>query len=345
MAVAAQGSPKPGNVSARAVLDFALEPSTEWNGARKAVFDRTRGIRLSPRLVIAPPVPNAPLAKAILKIVLQDAGNPDVRIEKIFKLKNVAANAPLDCAFDAAELSRLPPGTCCSVIGELRWQTKQPGGTRALGSAELVLVGPHFVKSRGAAVSGEQELADMSRFRPFWNRLWEAPNLNASGHDPDRRKFAWDLDMTMRYSVLVSGSHEDNAFMKTRVLGERDDPDSPTAVLRGKLKGGVELSTAELNKLRTLWDGRPPLEPAKVSALSARSFVESSGGEFKHHIRLRGRAGQAGMVWVMPVLKLFAVTLSSVAAADDSGRVTATREEDIQFPLPVAARVIGLKAS
>jgi len=47
----------------------------------------------------------------------------------------------------------------------------------------------------------------------------------------------------------------------------------------------------------------------------------------------------------VPVFKLHGFTVSQAAATADNGQVTATTEHDVQFPLPVAARLIGLKSA
>jgi hypothetical protein len=337
----------PHALSNRAMLTFAFGPAVEWNGAAKTVFDRNRTLLLKPRFTVASPVPKAPLPKAILKVVLQDGHNPAVRVEKIFKLKNVLANDLMECAFEPGELAHLPPNTCFDVLAELRWRNARSGReTRALGSAELVLVNKYFIKARGPEVSAERELANMARYRPFWNKVWEAPVLDgARGGTGDRRKYSWELNVNAKYSTLLSASHDSNGTMETKILQEVDDPESITLGVRGRMKAGIELSVVELNKLIPLWGASPVLEAAKLEALSARPFLDSAARELRYSFKLKGRAGEAGMIWVVPVFKLFGVTVSAVTAADDTGQVNATSEEDLQFPLPVAARLIGLKSA
>jgi hypothetical protein len=50
------------------------------------------------------------------------------------------------------------------------------------------------------------------------------------------------------------------------------------------------------------------------------------------------------MVWVIPTFKLFEFTLNTVSATNEAGQVTAVGEEKVRFPLPVSARVLGLKS-
>jgi hypothetical protein len=133
--------------------------------------------------------------------------------------------------------------------------------------------------------------------------------------------------------------------METKLLQEAGDPDSVIHAVRGRMKAGIELSLADLNKIIPAWPGNSSLEPVKLEALNARPFLDDAARELTYHLRLKGRTGQGGMVWVIPTFKLFGVTLSAVAAADATGQVIATTDEVSPFPLPVAARLIGLKSA
>jgi hypothetical protein len=335
----------PPDLSAKALLAFDFATRVEWNGAPEPVFDRTKPLTLKPRFTVIEPAPKAPLPKAILKVAVYDPANPATRYEKTLKLKDVLANSTMECRFDAGELAHLPPNCLLSVVGELRWKGARSGReTRALGSCEIVLVDRYFIKSRGAETSTERELKDMEKFRPFWNKVWEAPVLDGLRGGSDKPKYVWELNVNARYTTLLTGGHDANGVMETKLLTEADDPGRPTLSVHGRMKAGMELSLTELNKLTALWDGVPTLEAPKLDALRARSFLDDAAREFKYNFKLKGRAGQAGLIWVVPVFKLFGLTLSSVVAADDTGQVSATTEEDVQFPLPTSARLIGLKS-
>jgi hypothetical protein len=99
-----------------------------------------------------------------------------------------------------------------------------------------------------------------------------------------------------------------------------------------------------LNSLLPLWGDRQPLDAERLSALKTGALAANNAAEFTHHIKLKGRAGQQGMVWVIPAFKLFEMTIGTVVRTDSSGQVVETAEEQTAFPLPVAARIIGLKS-
>jgi hypothetical protein len=130
--------------------------------------------------------------------------------------------------------------------------------------------------------------------------------------------------------------------MATKLRRHPPDPESLTDLTEGWLKAGIELSIAELNKLSPLWDNRNPLPPDKLAALNTEAFAEGSAGEFVATLKLKGRAGQRGMVWVIPIFQPFDITLSTVQSTDDAAQVLTAAHEHVVFPLPVSARVIGL---
>lgn len=336
----------PYDLHSKAVLAFTFPTTLDWNGKAMPVFDRTAAIVLRPRFTVVEPAPKNPLSKAIIKLAIYDGASQATRYEKLFKLKGVLANSDIECRLEPGELSHLPADRKLCVVGELRWRNERSGReTRALGSTEIVLAGKYFLKSLGLALSEERELSDMAQFRSFWNKIWEAPALDSSRKTERVTKYAWDFDMNARYTALLTASQDSNGLMETRLLTEADDPDRPTLNIRGRMKAGIEISIRELNKLLALWNGQSPLDPVKLEALGTRDFLDGAAREFKYNFKLKGRAGQAGMIWVVPVLKLHAVTLSSITAVNQNGQATATADETVQFPLPVAARLIGLKSA
>ena len=132
--------------------------------------------------------------------------------------------------------------------------------------------------------------------------------------------------------------------MQTKLLRGKQDPESLSETVEGRMKSGIELSLTELNKLLPLWNGETVLEQEKLEALQSGDFVKNNSGEFRYNLKLKGRAAERGMIWIIPVFKLFECVLGTIAKIDDGGQVTAMSEEKIHFPLPVAGRVIGLKS-
>jgi hypothetical protein len=61
------------------------------------------------------------------------------------------------------------------------------------------------------------------------------------------------------------------------------------------------------------------------------------------YFKLDGGAKEKGMIWVVPVFKLHEFTLSKIKNTNANGQITETEDKIIQFPLPVGARILGLK--
>jgi hypothetical protein len=330
----------------RAVISFPSTVTLTWNGSEKAVYSKASDIQLPLRLVVGDPVPKSPLAKAIVKFVFKAGSDGSVVAEKTFKQKDVAANVDLPFTFSPAETAGLPANKVISVVVEMRWPDSKGGSEhKALGSSEIVLVNKYFVKAQGAAVSPERELTDMSLYRPFWNKIWESPSLDAAGNpDGDNKKYLWELDVNTKYTVLLSTEHPTNGLMQTKLLNGPADDDSLTARTAGRMKGGIELSLGEVSKLASLWDAEKMLNPDQLDALRTDTVAQNGSGEFMDSIKLKGKASERGMVWVVPAFRLFEFTLGSVQKVDSTGRVTSVNDEKVRFPLPVAGRVLGVKS-
>jgi hypothetical protein len=316
-----------------------------WNGTQRALFARNRELVLRIRLAAGEPAPKSPLPKAILKVVLKESANPAVRFEKSFQRKNVFAGAVMECPFSAGELAHLPAHRPIAVVGELRWRNPKTGReSRALGSSEIVLVNKYFLLEQGEAAGDEVELRDMKQYRSFWNKVWEAPVLDAARTDSGGRKYMWELDVNARYAVVLTAEHDSNGRMETKLLRGAADPESLAERIEGRLKAGIELSVAEMNRLLPLWGEAAGLDAERLEAFGAPEFLDRNAGEFRYRFQLKGRAGQRGLIWVVPVFKLFRFKLGSVVRTDAHGQVLEAAGEETRFPLPVAGRVIGLKS-
>jgi hypothetical protein len=333
--------------STRAVLTFVTADPVPFDGAPRRLFVRAHDAEFKVRLTVGDPVPAHPLPHAELRMTFKGGHHPADWVTCSAAADNVAANSVLTLTVSQSDLARLPANRTVPVIAELRWAG---GGANnavhlATGSTDIVLVDPYFVRERGGTVGEERELTDMTRFRPFWNKVWEAPALDAlRAADGGRRKSLWELDVTARYLVLLTPREHANGVMDTKVKAAPTDADDLRLRVDGRLKGGVELSIQEVNKLCSLWDGQAPLDADRLAALESTPIAHATSGEFITRIRLDGRAGERGVVWVVPVFRMAEFTLGSVQKTDDAGQVVAAGEEKVRFPIPVAARILGLKS-
>jgi hypothetical protein len=206
-----------------------------------------------------------------------------------------------------------------------------------------VFVDRYFVKERLTPTGDERELTDMARFRPFWNKVWESPTLDAAAGGP--RKLLWELDANLKYTVLLAPDQAANGVMETKVLAAAKDAEAVADRTEGRMKGGIELSLDEVAKLAALWEDQPALDAERLAAFKTPAFAASAGSEVVHRLQLKGRAAERGLVWVVPVFGIVEFTLGTVQTTDERGQVTAVTEEKVRLPQPVALRILGLKSS
>lgn len=332
-------------LSAKSVLTFDTAPGLPWNGSDKLLFTHKAEVKLNVKLAVTGEAPKNPLPKAIIGFHFKDAANKTV-LEKVFKQKNILPNTAIECVFTKEEIASLPANRTLHAIAEMRWLTAGKKEVKCLGSAETVFVDDFFLKEQGKSLADEKELADMKVYRAFWNKVWEAPVLEALNKKGEgQKKYNWELDATLKYNFSLTYEHPSNGLMETKIAQGEKDRESMTEKTSGRMKGGAELSLDELNKLCSMWDKQPLLPPEKLAALKTDAFVKNNEAEAIYHLKLKGRTGERGMIWVLPVLKLFECTLSRVVKTNDKGQITEIGEEKVQFPLPVSARIIGLKSA
>jgi len=332
----------PFTLSQRALLSFVHAEPVAWNGAPMALFAQGQALELRAKLTVAEPAPRTPLAKAILTLTIKDRADQSVYCQRTFKQKNLLPNALIALPLSAADLARVPAGKSLAVLLEMRWRNpRTQRESRVAGSTELALVGKYFLREQGPRVDGPRELTDMTQYRPFWNKIWEAPLLDGASGGEQR---LWELDVNTRYSVLLSVSHGSNGLMETKLLSGGGEDDALRKQTSGRLKAGIELSLTELNKLLPLWTGQTPLDLERLSALQTAAFAARNAGEVVSRIPLRGRRGERGMVWAVPVFELSECKLGTVQKLNEAGQVSETAEETVRFPLPAAVRFLGLKS-
>lgn len=325
-------------LSSRAVASFITAPALTFPGGDQILFARGRALTLQVKLAVGDPVPTRPLDKAIIRVLIKDPDGQRVLAEKAVKQRNLAANAMVAVPFTADQLAGVPAGKPVALLAEIRWRLASGAERRALGSLDAVFVDRLFVKSRGADAGPERELTDMGRYRPFWNKVWESPSATGG-------KTLWGLNVTMKYTVLLTDAEHSNGLMQTRLSSP---PDGSTDELRvqtsGRMRAGIECSIGELAKLVTLWDSEPQLDAEHLAAFRSVAFARQNAGEAIGGLKMDGPRDERGLVWVVPVVQLVDYTLGAVKTVDEHGQVTAVDDEHAHFPLPVAIRILALRS-
>ncbi len=331
-------------LSTRAILSFETKQTFLANGKEQVIFNRKGNIKIKIKLNVTAPVPESALPKAITKFYFKDDSN-NILFEKMFRQKDVSPNSVLEYDFTTDELHSFPTGIPVQVIAEMKWLSSQNTEVKALGSAEMVFADLYFLKQKGKELAEEKEPADMKEHRSFWNKIWESPVMDEANQANTNgvKKYHWQLQANVKYTFMLSAANESNGLMETKMLIAEGDRESLTEKFEGRMKAGVELSISELNKMNSLWDRQPVLSPEKLAALKNPYVVSGSASEFITELKLKGRAAQKGMVYIIPILKRFDFLLSKIKSSNDAGEVTEVEEEAVSIPLPVSARILGIK--
>ncbi len=333
--------------SGKVLLSFEPVPQTTWNGDPRSVYNHQTPMTIQLRIAIAGEIPAQPLPKAIFTFTVKDAKKQDLHFEKIERRKDISPGSVQSFTFTAEEIRRLPMHRPLSLFAEIRWLASDgQHELNAVGSTEFLLTGAWSIKQQGQAVSDEFELTDMTQYRAFWNKIWESPVLDTAGmQDSSSKKYGWEISVNGKYFMMLTAAHDANGLMATKLLTGPQDADAVKDSTEGRMKAGIELSIKELNKLLpAMHDHPPPLDDDKLEAILHERFAHDHSTEFIYHFRLKGKAGERGMIWVIPIFKLFEFTLNKIETTDEHGVVTKVTEEKVRFPLPVASRSIGLKS-
>ncbi len=323
-------------IASRAVLSPVTAPPVTRLGSPRVVFVKGQALTLRYRLDVGTGGPTTTLPRAILTVCVREPGAATEVCRHVERLTGVAPGAELKVALTADECGSLPCDVDLEVLACLRWPGAR-GTYQATSSQTVVVTSPVQVSQRGDVVGSPVELTDMNRFRGFWNKVWTSP---ATGGGAEALPL-WGLDVAMRYSVVTVSGERGNGLMETRLQQEPVEQ-GLRAQTTGRLKSGLEVSVQELNKLLPLWPGQQPLSDADLAAFAVCGWLAGQGGDAVTQVRMEGKRGTRGLLWVVPVLRLRAFTLSSATDVDPYGQLVGTQDRVVQFPVVESIRVIGL---
>jgi hypothetical protein len=326
---------RPTPIASRAVLSMLTGPPITRLGSPRVVFSRAQAPTFRFRLDVGSGGPATPLPRAILDLCLREPGGAVDLVRRTERLTALAPGSPVAVTLTADEAASLPADTDVEVLACLRWPGTR-GTYQATCSQPVVLGSALLLRERGDVVGAPVELTDMGRFRGFWNKVWASASLDTSR--------MWGLDLVLRYSVVTTASDRGNGLMESRLQqSPADQPDKALRVTtRGRLKSGLEISVAELNKLLPLWPGEQPLAAGDLAAFGAPGWLAQTGGDVVTQAKMDGKRGTSGQLWVVPVPRLRAFSLSEVTDVDPNGQVTATTDRTVHFPVVESVRLLGL---
>lgn len=331
---------RPTPIASKAVLSAVTGPPITRLGRPCLVFVRDQAPTLRFRLDVGAGGPATPRPRAILQLCVREPGGAHDLVRREERLTGLAPGAEVKVALTADESAALPTDTDLEVLACLRWRGGR-GTYQATASSSIVIASRTHVRDRGDLIGAPVELTDMHRFRSFWNQVWSSPTQAPAADSPAEALPLWGLDVALRYSVVLTGADRGNGLMQAR-LRQAPVEQGLRAQTTGRLKSGLEISVAELNKLLPLWPGESPLSTDDLAAFTANGWLAAQGGDAVTQVRLEGKRGTRGQLWVVPVLKLRTFTLAEAVDVDPYGQVVTTRDRTVHFPVVESIRVLGL---
>lgn len=325
--------------ASKAALTAVCGPAVTRLGAPRVCFAREQATTFRFRLDVGAAGPKVALSRAILTICIREPGAAQSVLERSVRLTDLLPGSEIKVALTGDETRALPVDADLEVLASLRWKT--PARTyQASCSRIVVLTSRAQVKSRGELVGDPVELVDMNRFRSFWNKVWSSPTTGDDGAPLP----LWRAELALRYSVVLVAGDRANGLMESRLQAGPAESGLRVKVM-GRLKSGIEVSVQELNKLLPLWPGEQPLAPTDLAAFGVKGWLAGQGGDTVHQVKMEGRKGRNGLVWVVPVVRLRTFTLADGVEVDPYGQIVATRDRDVRFPVIESVRFLGLTST
>ena len=276
------------------------------------------------------------MPRAKLHLCVREPGGLTDVLNRTEQLTAVTPGAEIPVKLTAEEAQGLPADTDLEVLACLRWPGAK-GLYQATCSQTVVVASRVQVRDRGDVVGTPVELTDMNRFRGFWNKVWTSPTTGG-------RPRGAPAVGAGRGPALLRRRHpgdRGNGLMETRLQEEPGD-EGLRAKTQGRIKSGLEVSVAELNKLLPLWPGEQPLAVDDLAAFAARGWLAGQGGDAVAQVRMEGKRGTRGLLWVVPVVRLRAFTLAQATEVDPYGQAIATQDRSVHFPVVESVRLLGL---
>jgi hypothetical protein len=274
-------------------------------------------------------------ASPLLQLQIKDAETLKVLRQKRFKPGPVTDSGPLavTAEFTADECAALAPGKDYFVSLTLLWKTKGKATVGATMQTRIQLVGAAIfdrIDSDGAII----DLDDPVRYRDYWHRFW-------AGRFKDHAK-RYTVEVLYYLTTAPEGQAVNARLETVTRLSPRE---GSLHSVTGRLKSGMELAPAQLNRLLPLLDPRAePLAGDDLAALSHSDFARRFNQAARREITFRGGAGESFALWAYPAMRLATLVLAVPAGIDANGQVIELNEKHLRLPVPAALHLLGTRS-
>lgn len=304
------------------------------NGKPKYMYSAEGAIKLLLQVQVSGMDKNL---RAIATLVVKNGMTRKVYLEKKFHLKDLAANSIQELELLPHEVQGLPKNTDLITAVSLKYMSKTNSVASGGNDVGLIyLADEYFIKNFGDKTGKEVSLADRSKYRVFWNKIWEGGT---------KTKKRWEVNLDAKYYVCFKHDKDSNGLIETRIKKPvREEESDHKEYTTGMMKSGIEISPAALNALLPEISPYPSLPEPQLKAMQTDELSNIFNSEAIAHLEMKGRDEERGYIWVFLDVCTYEVILQKTETVDTSGQITNTTEEKVFFPKPVAVHFFGEKS-
>ena len=271
------------------------------------------------------------ITDARVVVMVKDAVTRKLIAQERVKLPSVTSGRlAVTPVVPASRLGALVPNEDYLVCAYLLWRNK---AKKVIGTSrsQLATIVGEYTFDRVEESTTLLPLNDVEKFRDFWHKAWQG-------------SFTKDLrrtELECKYYYALEPGRPANAAMET-VLKEGESRDRVTVA---RLKSGMIVGLASLNRILPLIAPAPALGEAELAALHAPDFVQRFNQAARFKASFHARPGATAALWIYPEMKLQQVVLLKAARTSGAGHVEDLTEHPVRFPMPALVHTIGARTT
>ncbi|MFB8788517.1 MAG: hypothetical protein U7123_06630 [Potamolinea sp.] len=274
-----------------------------------------------------------PIQKATLQLLVKNPATLEILIEEKYPIEQLTSgHLTVMPKLSPERMRTLQANEEYLVCVVLVWQgkSKQTKARKTIGTSmsQLITLVGEYCFNRVEGSAEVIPLNDVSKFRPYWHKIWEGK------FSKSMRRISLDC----KYYYALEGDRTNNARMET--LTKIDEEKGLEQI--GRLKTGLMMNPYALNDLISQISHQQKLDEGQLSALLASEFKERFNHAARTQVKFKGRSGDSVALWVYPELRLQRVMLKKVKQTDANGHVLELGEQTVYFPMPAVAHFIGV---
>jgi hypothetical protein len=323
-----------GNTQPKSTILFQKGNPITVNGKPKFIYSGKGSIKLLAHLNIVEGIQDGKIAKTIIDLTVKDPGTMKSLLGKSYRLKDITSNSIQELELLPSDIQNLPRNKDLLVSITSRYIDARNKLYTCEADVHLIfIVNGYFYKGVGNKIVGSIPLEDRTRYRVFWNKIWEGGT---------KTKKRWKVNLTAKYYIYYRFDQSSNGRIETRIQQIKPDSESEHELnIEGKMKSGLEITPDELNNLLPSISSNKSLDEIRLEAFRTDELSKDINSEALAYLKIKGRTNKTGVIWTYPEVCLFEFYLNKIITEDQNGQVTETNEEIVVFPKLVSIHFLG----